>query len=341
MKWLTTLPGDLLRAVILLVAFGSALAAALGWVSYMAPKLVFLSEPALPALVASTLAGLVWLILPAPRKPAAAGPLALVGVVLWSAMIGPALIERLVQPHVAAGPETLKIVQFNLWHDDWSHTNAKAAWIEKQNPDVITMQEVGGGSFWLQARLARAYPYRIGCENVRYACQLLILSKKKPLEFGMSNAETPKSAWAWARFSGQNGDYAVATVHVPWPLLDGIQQKTFGQLSQDLTRLKSNAVVLTGDFNAAPWSAPLRKFDRDSGLQRRTRLLPSWPAPGLGHGRIFSPVPLLPIDHVFASPSWRLVSLERGPDLGSDHYPVVAVLTRGPPKTERAPPGKS
>ncbi|HET9159031.1 MAG TPA: endonuclease/exonuclease/phosphatase family protein [Caulobacteraceae bacterium] len=342
MKWLTTLPGDLLRAVILLTAFGSAFAAILGWVSYLAPKLVFASEIALPALAAAAVAGLIWLILPSPRKPASAGPLALVGVLLWGAMMAPEAGQRLVQRHATAGTETLKIVQFNLWRDDWSHTNEKAAWIEKQDPDLILMQEVGGGSQWLLARLAKRYPYRTGCENLRYSCQLVILSKQKPIEIGSSMAEDPKSNWAWARFSGPGGEFVAATTHAPWPLLNGVQQQTLGQLASDLARVKSSAVILTGDFNAAPWSPPIRKFDRDSGLQRRTLFQLSWPAPALGDARAPLPLPLLPIDHIFTSPSWRLVSLQRGPDIGSDHYPLVAVLTRetARPKTERAPPGK-
>lgn len=341
MKWLTSLPADLARAVVLLTAFGSALGAVLGWASHVAPTLVFASELALPALAAALLAGVAWLMLPAPRKPASAGPLALVAVVLWSAMIAPEFVGRLTQRHIPPGEAPLKVVQFNLWKDDWSHTNEKAAWIKKEDPDVILMQEVGGGSTWLLESLAKAYPYRVGCEHYGYECSLLILSKREPVQFGRSEAELPSSIWAWARFSGLGGDYVVATIHAPWPLTDGIQQKAFDTLVRDLPRLRSNATVLTGDFNAAPWSAPLSRFDRTSGLVRQTRFLPTWPAPALGHARFPSPLAVLPIDHIYAGPAWRLVSLQRGPDLGSDHYPLVAVLARpGPaPKTERAPSG--
>jgi endonuclease/exonuclease/phosphatase (EEP) superfamily protein YafD len=40
-----------------------------------------------------------------------------------------------------------------------------------------------------------------------------------------------------------------------------------------------------------------------------------------------APVALLPVDHVLAR-GFELVSGERGPDLGSDHYPVLARLAR-------------
>ena len=38
------------------------------------------------------------------------------------------------------------------------------------------------------------------------------------------------------------------------------------------------------------------------------------------------PFALLPIDHVYAGPGWRTVRAERGPRLGSDHYPVIVTL---------------
>ena len=38
------------------------------------------------------------------------------------------------------------------------------------------------------------------------------------------------------------------------------------------------------------------------------------------------PFALLPIDHVSAGPGWRTVRVERGPLLGSDHYPVIVTL---------------
>jgi endonuclease/exonuclease/phosphatase (EEP) superfamily protein YafD len=340
MKWLTSLPADLISAVVLLVAVVSAAAALMGWVSYVHPPLVFASELALPGLAAAVLAGVLWLVLPARRKPASAGPLALMAVVLWSAMIAPELAGRLMQRRAPPGGEQLKVVQFNLWKDDWSHTREKEAWIRKQDPDVILMQEIGGGSSWLVQHLSDRYPFQTSCENFRYACSLLIMSKERPVEIGSSGVELPTSNWAWARFSRPGGDFVVATVHEPWPLADGEQKMALQTLSRDVPRLKSDAVVLTGDFNAAPWSAPLRAFDNASGLKRQTRLLPTWPAPALGHGRISSPLPLLPIDHIYTGPAWKLVSLERGPDLGSDHYPLAAVLTRPGPKTERAPSGK-
>lgn len=85
-------------------------------------------------------------------------------------------------------------------------------------------------------------------------------------------------------------------------------------------------MIIAGDFNSTPWSFARRRDDRDFGLIRRTRALFTWPAEKISHNRLPAPFPYLPIDHVYAGPGWATVSVERGPRLGSDHYPVVVTL---------------
>jgi endonuclease/exonuclease/phosphatase (EEP) superfamily protein YafD len=82
-------------------------------------------------------------------------------------------------------------------------------------------------------------------------------------------------------------------------------------------------MIIAGDFNSTPWSFALRRQDRLFGIERRTRALATWPARTL---RSEAPFPFLPIDHVYAGKGWRTVSMQRGPRLGSDHYPVIVVL---------------
>jgi endonuclease/exonuclease/phosphatase (EEP) superfamily protein YafD len=87
-------------------------------------------------------------------------------------------------------------------------------------------------------------------------------------------------------------------------------------------------LIVGGDFNLTPWSFGLRRQDARFGLVRLTRAMATWPAGKISHWRLNLPFPLLAIDHLYAGKSWRVVSVTRGPVLGSDHYPIVAVLTR-------------
>jgi endonuclease/exonuclease/phosphatase (EEP) superfamily protein YafD len=77
--------------------------------------------------------------------------------------------------------------------------------------------------------------------------------------------------------------------------------------------------IVAGDFNATPWSAGFRAFARGSGL-RDTALgrgvQPTWNA--------LLPLLRIPIDHIFAPPTARVIRRTVGPAVGSDHFPVEA-----------------
>ncbi len=87
---------------------------------------------------------------------------------------------------------------------------------------------------------------------------------------------------------------------------------------------------MAGDFNSTQWSFRQRAVDASFALERRDHLIPTWPArlPML-HGAPF-PVPLMPIDHVYAGPRWKTVRIVRGPRMGSDHYPLIATFAWSP-----------
>ncbi len=104
-------------------------------------------------------------------------------------------------------------------------------------------------------------------------------------------------------------------------------------LAARIQALGDPAAILAGDFNAAPWSFALRRQDaalQNLGLARLTRALFTWPTPRFRRFALPSPVPLLPIDHVYAGANWRAVSVTGGPPLGSDHFPVVVTVERRP-----------
>lgn len=72
--------------------------------------------------------------------------------------------------------------------------------------------------------------------------------------------------------------------------------------------------VVAGDLNATPWSTALFAA-QDFGLSRTTGFAPTWPTHWAGWVGI-------PIDHVLASRHWHRLDAERGPPIGSDHFPV-------------------
>ncbi len=81
-------------------------------------------------------------------------------------------------------------------------------------------------------------------------------------------------------------------------------------------------VVIIGDFNSTFWSQRLRQLERDSQLinsQRGFGFQPTWSA----H---FPPLMKIAIDHCFYSRGLRVGQRSIGPDIGSDHHPLLVEL---------------
>lgn len=77
-------------------------------------------------------------------------------------------------------------------------------------------------------------------------------------------------------------------------------------------------VLLFGDLNCSPWSPHFARLLADSGLKDSTRgwgVQSSWPADNW--------LLRIPIDHCLYSPSIRITRRGIGPDVGSDHFPLI------------------
>jgi endonuclease/exonuclease/phosphatase (EEP) superfamily protein YafD len=246
-------------------------------------------------------------------------------IVATGLLMAPELLAAMRGPAKAPGARELKLVQFNLWaenHDPQGTLN----WIRAQNADVVMLEEAGGRSWAIVKALRKTYPYAVSCYGEQY-CDTWILSRLPIVAHRGFYEEGKGLAGAWATLRRSDGDFTVAATHFVWPLPAGDQQAQSRQLVRLLERFPRDTLIVTGDFNSTPWSFSLRRQDKALGLERRTRALASWPADRFSRV-VRAPIPLLPIDHVYAGKAWKTVKIERGPSLGSDHRPVVATLAR-------------
>lgn len=114
----------------------------------------------------------------------------------------------------------------------------------------------------------------------------------------------------------------VATHPVP-----PIGNTLFSKRNQHLAELASyiqqqqNPTIAIGDFNTTMWSPHYKSFVRTTGLRNGRSgfgIQPTWP----------TQLPLLsiPLDHCLVSPSVHAVESRTGPNIGSDHLPLITDL---------------
>jgi endonuclease/exonuclease/phosphatase (EEP) superfamily protein YafD len=101
-------------------------------------------------------------------------------------------------------------------------------------------------------------------------------------------------------------------------------QRALLELLAEAIRTTKGPIAVADDFNTTPWSSEFRHFLEVSGLDIPLLRRGTFPS-RLGWAG-------LPIDHVLAGQGVRLRKITPGPDVGSDHRPIVASLQRLQPE---------
>lgn len=277
---------------------------------------------------------------------------------LWAAIAGASVTATLLVSFGAVGirgastglgqvgnPD-IRILSLNLWFENRDLTPTLAL-IEAEAPDVIVLTEAGEAALMQLAAALPGYPSRFTCEAMPY-CGVAIFSRLPGRAIGggadlAAGLSRPPGNWgaiplAAAEFripGSEDGWFPVIGVHV---LRRGGMSADVSSISAVLDAVSGledvGGAILAGDFNATDWSWAMRRMDKRLSLKRRTFGIRTWPAPASPLRR-YSPAPIFGIDHVFAGPAWSTTDVRRGPDVGSDHYPVLSAFRR---VSERRPP---
>jgi endonuclease/exonuclease/phosphatase (EEP) superfamily protein YafD len=253
-----------------------------------------------------------------------AATLGIAGLAIFRSINALVLLPVLCAPYLTASPSAsegsnsdLTIANANV-----EFTNGDAVpllqWVAKVEPDILVTPEVTP-EYATQVEKRNVFPFRL----IRFhenAFGIAIWSKYPIKSYTIHKSETNvERIDAVIEISGRPVD--IVAFH-PRPPFNPFFHKVRNSDLTDVTFQLSDSGrpgIIVGDFNASPWSSAFTGLS-DLGFKRTTTLWPTWQSRWKGWFGI-------PIDHIVVSRHWHSVASDVGPDIGSDHFPVVATLS--------------
>lgn len=223
----------------------------------------------------------------------------------------------------ASGQSTsLKIMTANMQSINSNGPEKAIAFIESSKPDIISLQELGDFQAAAFEEKLKDYPHKhlLGthgrsCEGVGIMSRYPIL-RSQVCQFGLNfpalvtDVQTP------------GGVVTVIVAH-PWPPSNEEMwrgQHVWVDGAIGIVKKTKNPVILAGDLNSTQWGTVFRDLVDGTGLIDTSQgygIQPTWPK--VVHVGIA-------LDHVLVSTQFKTRAHSAGPDIGSDHLPVVVEL---------------
>lgn len=232
--------------------------------------------------------------------------------------------------HEATEP-ALTVVQYNKLGSN-GHYEEIREWLRAHADrfDLVVLHEATGRTVREMQALQESYPYRVPSGNRPLWNDVYVLSKH-PLsnEESLSIAgDTNKGTHFLLHAPNLHAPVEVFTIHAETPLnvQDFNERNTqIRSTAQAAAQSDSPYRLMIGDWNITPFSPHFTNALEISGLNywhRGLAPVATWPT--------FVPIPALqiPIDHILFGDGLRPVSKERGPAMGSDHYPLVMTFVK-------------
>jgi endonuclease/exonuclease/phosphatase (EEP) superfamily protein YafD len=229
----------------------------------------------------------------------------------------------------------LKVVTFNVWVRNRQFDRI-ISYLRQEKPDIVFLEELKEEHKQAFAKLADLYPTQVTCHDNKIACETMVLSRfpARLQRAGWINGAPPSIAVAELDIDGRF--LTVIAVHVIWPFpmrSRDAQREQVVHLAAALDAF-DGPLVIGGDFNGGAWVRNQRDLRALARLTGEPGFHQTWPALPI-HGLDVPDWLRLPIDHVFSRGGPVVVAAEVGPELGSDHLPLVATVAW--PHDETAP----
>jgi endonuclease/exonuclease/phosphatase (EEP) superfamily protein YafD len=220
-------------------------------------------------------------------------------------------------PQEARGGIRLKIVTANLLWSNAQHQRLRD-WLRAEAPDIVVTQETTTRWAIEIDRLDGLLPHR----RLPGPLDDLAILSRHPFDMTEAPAIRTHGTLAMARIAIGHRSLDLMALHASVPASPAgraARDAMFEDIARFARRTR-HPLIVAGDFNATPWNRSMRAMVRESPLRH---------APGFWRPTWTAYVPHwmgIPIDHVLAASDCRVVDRRVGPDIGSDHRPVVATV---------------
>ena len=221
---------------------------------------------------------------------------------------------------------TLKIIHSNV---KMSNTQSQKLikLVQSESPDVLVVQEVN--AWWINelSPLKSDYPYQqIVAREDNFG--IAVYSK-----YPINNAK--KTLWGdrylpSLQMTLQTNEQAIEliTTH-PLPPISASYFRSRNSQLKDVTQAiqtfsmneKEKPIIVIGDFNITMWSSYYTPLESTTGLRNARKgfgIIPTWP--------VSLPFLVIPIDHCLVSKEISVTDISAGPNVGSDHLPLIVEL---------------
>lgn len=232
------------------------------------------------------------------------------------------------QPPVAKEAAVpVSIFQYNVYQYNRKPEAATDWLLAQEKPfDIVILLEVSDENIGAFAKLKERYRYFTVATDKNYRGTAVFTN-------------LPNSHLAITRIAGYLSPYVTLTstvnakpfilyaIHPPSPISHNntiLRNQLFATVADEAAKTRHAGVstLIVGDFNSTPWSPAFSRLTQESGLrdaQNGQGFTHSWPT--------YLPAFMgIAIDHLLISPNIAVEKRKTGPDLGSDHLPIISTL---------------
>jgi endonuclease/exonuclease/phosphatase (EEP) superfamily protein YafD len=209
----------------------------------------------------------------------------------------------------------LKVLQSNLLFHNQQYEKL-LTFVRAETPDIAAFMEVKEKWKEQLETLRDILPYAV------FKGELALYSSL-PLERVYERSLDSGKRGVLAQTSFQGNTLSIVLVHPNIPLSKNLfnsRNKQLKAVADYVAPLKNPAIVL-GDFNISLWSPIYKNFVKNAQIKNARSgfgIMPTWPT--------HKPLLYIPIDHCFVNREIQVLNTRKGPNIGSDHLPLVTDL---------------